>query len=203
MRNLALALVALFTVITASAQPIVVRTTALAWDNPNLWTDTSNFVFTAFTPGGTQVGKATAVTNSLPFITIMGNQPNGTYLVNGITVANNGLASDNSTNFTFQWFGTITIQSQPQSLTIRNGDTALFTVSTFGGAGTVSYQWMKNGVVIPNATSLLLIIAGARPSDNGVYTCACSDTTGTVTSQGANLIVIPKPNSPVNIRLTP
>jgi hypothetical protein len=203
MRNILLALIALITVITTSAQPIVVRTNSLAWDNPNPWTDTSNFVFTAYTAGGSQVGRATAVTNQLPFISLILGQPNGTYFVNGITVANSGLASDNSTNFTFQWFGTIAIQTQPQSLTVLNGQVATFTTSTIGGAGTVSYQWARNGSIIPGATAATYVITNARPTDNGNYTCACTDTTGTATTQIATLTVIPKPNPPVTIRVAP
>lgn len=204
MRKLALAVIALITMVVAtSAQPIATRTSTLAWDNPNLWTDTSNFVFTAYSPGGAQIGKATAVTNSLPFITFMGGAANGLYYVNGIVVANSGLSSDNSTNFTFQWFGTIAIQTQPQSLTVKNGDVATFTVSTIGGAGAVSYQWARNGSIIPGATSQTYVITSATPSNNGLYTVACTDTTGTATSQGATLTVIPKPNAPVNIKLTP
>lgn len=203
MRNILLALIALVSVITASAQPIVVRTNSLAWDNNNPWAETSNFVFTAYTQAGAQVGKATAVTNQLPFISFMGNQPNGSYFVNGIVVATSGLSSDNSTNFTFQWFGTIAVQTQPQSLTVLNGQMATFAVLTIGGAGTVSYQWARNGSIIPGATSATYVITNARPTDNGNYTVACSDTTGTATSQIATLTVIPKPNPPVTIRLAP
>jgi hypothetical protein len=204
MKRLFVALIALFTLIqVSSAQPIIVRTNSLTWDNNNPWTDTSNFVFTAFTSGGIQVGKATAVTNVLPFISFMGAATNGSYFVNGIVVANSGLASDNSTNFVFQWFGTIAIQNQPQSLTVLNGQVATFSVTTIGGAGTVAYQWARNGSIVPGATSATLIITNAKPTDNGTYTVAASDTTGTVTSQGAVLTVIPKPNPPVNIRVAP
>jgi hypothetical protein len=204
MRKLLVAFIALFTLVqVSSAQQNITRTNILTWDNPNPWTDTSNFVFMAFSAGGTQVGKATAVTNTLPFISFMGSSPNGSYFVNGITFANSGLSSDPSTNFTFQWFGTIAIQNQPQSLTVLNGQVATFTVTTFGGAGTVSYQWARNGSIVPGATSASLILTSAKPSDNGTYTVAASDTTGTVTSQGAILTVIPKPNSPVGIRVAP
>lgn len=205
MKNIALAAIVMVAALfTASAQPIATRTSKLGWDNPNPWAETSNFVFTAFTAsGGTQIGRATAVTNSMPLISIMGNAVNGTYIVNGITVGTSGLESEPSTNFTFQWFGTIAIQTQPQSLTVKNGEVATFTVATIGGAGAVSYQWARNGSVIPGATSQTYIITSAKPADNGVYTVACTDTTGTATSQGATLFVIPKPKSPVDIRLTP
>lgn len=204
MRKILASIIALFAVVhVASAQQVVVRTNILTWDNNNPWVETSNFVFTAFSAGGAQIGKATAVTNTLPFISFMANSPNGSYFVNGITVATSGLASDNSTNFVFQWFGTIAITNQPQSLTVLNGQVATFTVTTIGGAGTVSYQWARNGSIVPGATSQTFVITNARPSDNGTYTVACTDTTGTTTSQGAVLTVIPKPNPPVSIRLAP
>jgi hypothetical protein len=204
MKNIALAAVIMIAALfTASAQPIATRTSSLVWDNPNPWPDTVNFTFTVFSQGGVQAGQATAVTNKLPMISLMGNAPNGTYFVNGITLATSGLTSDPSTNFTFRWFGTISISTQPQSQTIRNGETATFTVATLGGAGAVSYQWAKNGSVIPGATSATYTIPSAKPSDNGNYTVACTDTTGTVTSQTAVLVVIPKPNSPIDIKLSP
>jgi hypothetical protein len=203
MRNLICAVALLVTALTATAQPIVTRTSTLGWDNLNPWSDTSNFTFTAFAPPGTQIGTGTAVTNKLPFIVFMGNSPNGTYFVNGITLAVSGLTSDPSTNFTFQWFGTIAIQTQPQSLTVKNGEVATFSVATIGGAGAVTYQWARNGSTVPGATSQSLIITNAKPADNGNYTVACTDTTGTVTSQIATLFVIPKPLAPVNIKFTP
>lgn len=205
MRNLALAVIALFTVIQmASAQPIATRATTLSWENTNPWTETSNFVFTAFaSSGGAQVGKATAVTNSVPLISIMGSAVNGTYFLNGIATGTSGLTSDPSTNLTFQWFGTIAIQTQPQSLTVKTGDPATFTVTTIGGAGIVTYQWAKDGSTIPGATSQTLTIASAKTTDNGTYTVACSDTTGTARTQPATLFVIPKPNAPISLKLTP
>lgn len=203
MRKLILTLALLVSVFTASAQPIATRTNSLGWDNPNPWIDTVNFTFTVYTAAGVQAGQATAVTNKLPLISLMGNAANGTYFVNGITLGTSGLVSDPSTNFFFQWFGRIAISTQPQGLTVKNGETATFTVSTIGGAGTVTYQWAKNGSIIPGATGASFTITNAKPSDNGNYTVACSDTTGTVTSQTAALVVIPKPNSPVDIKLLP
>lgn len=191
------------TAFMASAQPMVTRTNALTWDNLNPWGITANFTMTAYTQGGVQVGNGTVVTNKIPFIVMMGNSANGSYFINGITTDTNGIASDPSTNFVFQWFGTITIQTQPQSLTVKNGEVASFTVATFGGSGAVTYQWARNGSIVPGATSQSLIITNAKPGDNGNYTVACTDTTGTVTSQIATLFVIPKPTSPVNIRLSP
>lgn len=182
---------------------MVTRTNALTWDNTNPWGITANFTMTAYNQGGVQVGNGTVVTNKIPFIVMMGNSANGTYFINGITTDTNGIASDPSTNFVFQWFGTITITTQPVSLTVKNAETATFSVQTFGGGGAVAYQWARNGSIVPGATSQSFTITNAKPADNGNYTVACTDTTGTVTSQGAALTVIPKPNSPVGIRLAP
>jgi hypothetical protein len=204
MRNIALAVVLMIAAIfTASAQPIATRTSTLLWDNENPWIETVNFTFTGYTPANAVIGSATAVTNKMPIISIMGNSPNGTYYVNGIVLATSGLTSDPSTNLTFIWLGTIAIKTQPVGLTVRNGESASFTVVTHGGAGTVTYQWARNGSVIPGATGQTFLIANATPSNNGSYTVACTDTTGTVTSQAASLTVIPKPKSPVDIKLSP
>jgi hypothetical protein len=204
MRNIALAVVVMIAAIfTASAQPIATRTSILTWTNENPWNEVVNFTFTGYTPANVSIGSASAVTNQMPIISIMGNAPNGTYYVNGFVLATSGLTSDNSTNFTFRWFGTITIATQPASLTVRNGEPATFTVTTLGGAGAVSYRWTKDGVNIAGATSASYTIASAKPSDNGSYAVTVSDTTGLVTSQNAILTVIPKPKAPVDIKFSP
>lgn len=203
MKNIVLAVALLVTALVSSAQPVAMRTNSLAWDNMNPWSETVNFTFTAFNQSNVQVGQATAVTNRMPIISLMGANPNGLYYVNGIVLATSGLTSEPSTNFTFRWLGTIEISTQPVSQTVKQGETATFTVATTGGAGTVSYQWDKNGSIITGATGSSLIILNARPADNGNYRVRVSDTTGSAVSQIASLVVTPKPSSPVDIKLIP
>ncbi len=86
---------------------------------------------------------------------------------------------------------TVTISTQPVSLALTLGDQAVFNV-TASGAGTLAYQWKKNGNSIGGATLAYLLINPVAFSDAGNYTVDVTDTGGTVTSSAAGLGV----NSP-------
>ncbi|HNR35731.1 MAG TPA: immunoglobulin domain-containing protein, partial [Candidatus Hydrogenedentes bacterium] len=98
------------------------------------------------------------------------------------------------------------ITSHPASLTrdpIPPNNTAAFMVVA-EGAEPLAYQWMKNGVNIPDATLSTHVINGVAETDQGVYTCFVSNSAGTksnanVTSNPATLSV----NDPPVITLPP
>ena len=75
---------------------------------------------------------------------------------------------------------------QIQSVTVAQNAAASFTV-TATGTGTLSYQWQKDGVNIPGATSSTYSLASAKPWHIGDYTISVSDFYGTVTSNAATL----------------
>lgn len=80
------------------------------------------------------------------------------------------------------------IVSEPQSLAINQGAPANFAVEATGSP-TPTYQWFKNGEVIPNATSAAYAIAAAQPVDAGSYTCVVTNSAGSITSAIATLVV--------------
>lgn len=53
----------------------------------------------------------------------------------------------------------------------------------------LTYQWRKNGVNIPGATSATFTLSNLQPSDDGSYDVVVSGTCGTVTSFSANISV--------------
>jgi hypothetical protein len=58
------------------------------------------------------------------------------------------------------------------------------------GTAPITYQWQKNGVAIPGATSSAYTTPAAATSDNGsLFTVSLSNSAGTVTSNGATLTV--------------
>jgi alpha-tubulin suppressor-like RCC1 family protein len=59
-----------------------------------------------------------------------------------------------------------TITVQPQSQTTWAGGAAVFSVAAIG-PGPLSYQWRRNGAIIPGATSSTYTLNGAQPSDSG------------------------------------
>jgi hypothetical protein len=83
---------------------------------------------------------------------------------------------------------------QPQSQTVFIGQTATFT-SLIEGSPTITNQWYKNGVPIPNATNANYAIANAQYADaigNTYYTIAANGA-GNATSAVVTVTVLPQP----------
>ncbi|MBB6143569.1 hypothetical protein HNQ77_001518 [Silvibacterium bohemicum] len=81
------------------------------------------------------------------------------------------------------------IATQPASQTVNAGNTATFSVSADGN-GPFTYQWLRNGVAIPNATAASYITQVLESGDNGsIFTVAVTNGSGTATSTQATLTV--------------
>jgi hypothetical protein len=88
------------------------------------------------------------------------------------------------------------ITTHPASQTITAGQTATFTVAATGAAP-LSYQWQKNGAVIPGATSATYTTPPAAPPDDGArFQAVVSNAVGTATSKVATLRVTKGPIAP-------
>ncbi|OWQ84380.1 hypothetical protein CDN99_24095 [Roseateles aquatilis] len=78
------------------------------------------------------------------------------------------------------------IATQPANASVLTGGTATFTVSATGTG--LGYQWKKNGVAIPSATSEAYTTPAVSYVDHGaLYTVEVSSTAGSVTSTAAQL----------------
>jgi hypothetical protein len=83
------------------------------------------------------------------------------------------------------------ILSGPQSVTIVEGQTATFTV-TAAGAATLTYQWKRNGVDVPGATSSSYTTPALSVGDSGTrYSVSVTNSLGTITSSAATVTVVP------------
>ena len=82
-----------------------------------------------------------------------------------------------------------TITTQPQSLTVTNGDNASFTVVASGNPAP-TYQWRKGGTNISGATSPTYGISGVTTNDAGGYDVLAANSSGSVTSMVATLTVV-------------
>ena len=82
----------------------------------------------------------------------------------------------------------VSISSQPSSVIALQGTRATFAVTAIGASG---YQWKKNGVNIPLATSSTLILSNVQQADATNYTVIVSNPVGYVTSDTATLTVLP------------
>ncbi|KAA6456419.1 hypothetical protein DYQ86_25085 [Acidobacteria bacterium AB60] len=85
------------------------------------------------------------------------------------------------------------IAVQPQEQTVAPGGTATFAV-TASGAGYLAYQWLRNGVAIPEATAAAFTTAPVRSWENGSrYSVVVSNGVLATTSAAARLVVITAP----------
>ncbi len=85
--------------------------------------------------------------------------------------------------------GAPTISAQPESITAAVGDVVTFTISA-SGQQPLSYQWMVDGVPIPNATSSSYMFTVTQLSDNGKnFRCQVSNGLGGVSTNNALLTV--------------
>jgi hypothetical protein len=82
------------------------------------------------------------------------------------------------------------ITQQPANRTVSVGATATFMVSATGTAP-LSYQWQKNNVDIPGATSASYSTPAVVLAENGsTYRCRVSNAAGSTTSAAATLTVL-------------
>jgi hypothetical protein len=124
-----------------------------------------------------------------------------TYTISNATVADSGTYTCVISNSC----GTVTTQpvtltvseqpaitTQPQGGTVCEGESYTFSVSVTGGA--ITYQWQKDGVDIPGATSNTYTISNVSSNDAGDYTVVVGNDCGSLTSNAATLTVNPLPD---------
>jgi Concanavalin A-like lectin/glucanases superfamily/Immunoglobulin domain len=90
-----------------------------------------------------------------------------------------------------------TIITQPVSQVATAGTTVTLSATANGNPAPV-FQWLRNGIVIPGATTSSLIISSAASLDAGLYYVIATNSAGSVTSSTANLAVHPS-NALVNL----
>ncbi|HEV1994173.1 MAG TPA: hypothetical protein VGR03_07575, partial [Candidatus Acidoferrum sp.] len=84
-----------------------------------------------------------------------------------------------------------TITTQPANQTVTAGQTAMFSVVAAGTAP-LTYQWQKNGSVIPGATAASYTTPVTTTADSGeLFRVVVSNSAGNVTSNSAMLTVNP------------
>lgn len=81
------------------------------------------------------------------------------------------------------------ILTQPQSQTIAQGSNATFTVGAFGDS--LAYQWRFNGTNISGATLSAYTVSSGQAANSGNYDVTVTNSSGSVTSLPALLVVYP------------
>jgi hypothetical protein len=85
---------------------------------------------------------------------------------------------------------TLEITRQPQSTTVRVGQSAEFFVGVAGG-GRVTYQWRRNGLPIAGASGSVYVTPPATLADDGtLFTVSVCDEFDCLTSSPALLSVV-------------
>jgi len=84
------------------------------------------------------------------------------------------------------------ITQQPQDQFIATNGTAQFSVQA-SGAGTLTYQWRKDGTNIDGATASTLSVTNVQLENEGLYSVVASDANDSVGSQTARLVVLIRP----------
>ena len=77
---------------------------------------------------------------------------------------------------------------QPQGARVAEGDTVVLQVSATGTLP-ITYQWRKNGVELPGATSDSLVLSNLTTDDSGNYSVRVSNAWGDAISANAAVIV--------------
>ncbi len=153
-------------------------------------------------PGGYAVAGFSAATTPGEAAIVVGN--NGRTIVNGWWLA--GIISGNDAvrlaeNQILFLTGPVSattpiIQIQPRSQTLLPGGSVHLDVRASGGLP-LSYQWYKDSVELPNATSASLDISNIQVENEGNYTVVVANSYGSVTSDPASLSLLIKPTGQI------
>jgi hypothetical protein len=87
--------------------------------------------------------------------------------------------------------GAPTIATQPVSRTVEAGENTTFSVAATGAA-TLTFQWKKDGVAVPGATSPTFTLANVQKTNAGNYTVVVANSAGSATSNAATLALVPE-----------
>ena len=101
------------------------------------------------------------------------------------------VASENAT-LTIGDPGPAITHSGPTRRVFTPGEAMTFAV-TATGTGTISYQWVHNGRVLPGSTGASYQVASVAPGDSGWYVVLVTDDTGTRRSSPVFVSVVPMP----------
>jgi glucose/arabinose dehydrogenase len=120
----------------------------------------------------------------------------------GLTTGPDGnlyfLSRDNSAVYKIAYAGGSSlpvITNQPESITVAEGNNAMFSVSATGTG--LTYQWRKNGNNINGANAATYTISSVTTANAGSYSVVVSNSSGSVTSSSATLTVTASNKPPV------
>lgn len=96
--------------------------------------------------------------------------------------------------------GSPVVVAQSSSQTIESGSSTTLSV-TVSGTPAPTVQWRKNGVAIAGANGTTLTLTGASAADAGSYSVVVTNSVGSVTSNVADITVLPSTSRLVNVSI--
>jgi alpha-tubulin suppressor-like RCC1 family protein len=124
-----------------------------------------------------QLGNGTTNNSSLPV------------LVNGGGLLSAVLAKEPMAIHSLAIAGVLPVVAALTNQTVSFGQPVSFTALLTAGDGSFTYQWLKNGTNIANATNATYSVTGAVMSNAGTYAVVVAGTYGSTTSSVATLTV--------------
>jgi glucose/arabinose dehydrogenase len=108
----------------------------------------------------------------------------------GSTGSNTSSTDGKIWRITYNPNGDPIVSTQPVSITVPISESATFTV-TASGDPTLTYQWKRNNVDIPGATSNSYTLTNVQMSDDGAkFRCLITNGVGSILSSEATLTVV-------------
>ena len=135
---------------------------------------------------GTAISGATTTT-------LIVNNVQTANLGNYTLVATNMAGSSASNAGALSFFPPPSFTTQPTAQVVAPGSTATFAASATSSVP-FTYQWQKDGVAIPGATTSTLIVNNVQTSNLGNYTLVATNPAGSTTSNVALLSFVPPPS---------
>ena len=142
---------------------------------------------------GTAISGATSPTYSIPSVT---KSISGTTYYAVVTYAS-GTCQSNAATLTVEDLPVITTQPQAQFLCSSSVTTATFNVAA-SAASALSYQWYKNNVAVPGATTVNYNPSGLTFADTlNTYKVTVTSGVGSITSNSVGLkyVILTQPSS--------
>ena len=97
--------------------------------------------------------------------------------------------------------GMVSIERQPQAVTVLRGDRATLKVQA-RGAPDLTYQWYRGPLLLQGETSPVIAVTNVRCDDEGSYSCVVSNEVGSVRTASAALssyVSYPEPVAPPRV----
>jgi len=164
--------------VTANSTPGWGRSMDVSWNAvPNA---SSYYVSVRGGGCGTEYGRISGIVGTSATLTPSNFNPNamgsgGSYTVTVFAIGDgvnytSSIAKQCLVVTLNRWGALPTITTNPTSVIKGPGESATFTTAaTTSDAGTISYQWFKDGVAISSATESTYVISAVASSDSGSY----------------------------------